>query len=56
MLRASQGPDGSGGDSWSATTAAAISGDGHALVYPSYSQNLVPGDESDYEEVFLWHD
>jgi hypothetical protein len=56
VVRASQGPDGTGGNSWNATTGAAISGDGHMLVYTSYSQNLVPGDESDYEEVFAWHD
>lgn len=54
VLRASQGPDGAGGDNWSATTGAAISGDGHHLVYTSYAQNLVAGDESDYEEAFLW--
>lgn len=56
VLRASQGPDGAGGNSWNATAGAAISGDGHALVYQSYSQNLVAGDESDYEEVFFWTD
>ena len=52
VLRASEGPDGVGGNSLSATSAAAISGDGHSLVYQSYSQNLVAGDESDWEEVF----
>ena len=56
VLRASQGPDGQGGDSLSATAGAAISGDGRSLVYPSYSQNLVEGDVSDWEEVFFWHD
>ena len=56
VLRASQGPDGAGGNSLNATTGAAISGDGHSLVYPSYSQNLVAGDISDWEEVFFWHD
>ena len=55
-LRASQAPDGVGGDSLSATSGAALSGDGHTLVYPSYSQNLVADDESSYEEVFAWHD
>lgn len=56
VLRASEGPDGSGGNSLSATSAAAISGDGHSLVYQSYAQNLVAGDESDWQEVFAWHD
>ena len=54
VLRASEGPVGAGGNSWSATVGAAISGDGQHLVYQSYADNLVAGDESDYEEVFLW--
>ncbi len=54
VVRASQATDGSGGDSWSATTAVAITGDGHSLAYTSYADNLVPGDASDVEEVFLW--
>ncbi len=54
VVRASEGPDGVGGNSWSATTAAAISGDGHSLAYPSYSSNLVADDQSDFQEVFLW--
>ena len=56
VVRVSQGPDGTGGNSWNGTVGVAISGDGHKVVYQSYSQNLVAGDESDYEEVFLWHD
>ncbi|MDX6359620.1 MAG: hypothetical protein QOH37_2674 [Nocardioidaceae bacterium] len=54
IVRASQAPDGTEGNTWSASTAAAISGDGHTLVYESYSQNLVPGDQFDWEEVFAW--
>ncbi len=56
ILRASQGPDGVGGDSLSASDGVAISGNGHLLVYPSYAQNLVAGDESNYQEIFAWHD
>jgi Tol biopolymer transport system component len=56
ITRASQNADGVGGNSWNATTSAAISGDGHTLVYTSYSDNLVAGDLSDYEEAFAWHD
>jgi Tol biopolymer transport system component len=55
ILRASQAPDGTPGNNWNATTGAAISSDGQTLVYQSYSDNLVPGDTSDYEEVFAWH-
>ena len=55
ITRASQNAEGVGGNSWNASNSAAISGDGHTLVYASYSDNLVPGDESDYEEVFAWH-
>ncbi len=54
IRRASQAPDGTEGNTWSASTGAAISGDGHTLVYESYSQNLVPGDQFDWEEVFAW--
>jgi hypothetical protein len=54
IVRASQAPDGTEGNTWSASTGAAISGDGHTLVYESYSQNLVPGDLFDWEEVFAW--
>jgi Tol biopolymer transport system component len=54
IVRASQAPDGTEGNSWSASTGAAISGDGHTLVYESYSQNLVPGDLFDWEEVLAW--
>jgi hypothetical protein len=52
--RASQGPDGAGGNRRSATAGAAISGSGHALVYQSYASNLVTGDTSEYEEIFTW--
>jgi Tol biopolymer transport system component len=54
IMRASQAPDGTEGNSWSASTGAAISGDGHTLVYESYSQNLVPGDQFNWEEAFAW--
>ena len=56
IVRASQTPDAIGGHSWSATTGAAISGDGHSLVYQTYADNLVPGDAYDLEEVLLWRD
>lgn len=56
VQRSSQGPDGAGGNSLSATSHVAISGDGHSLAYTSYSDNLVVGDESDYEEAFVWRD
>lgn len=52
--RASQNADGDGGNNWSATTAAAISGDGHVVAYTTYSDNLVAGDLYDYEEVLTW--
>jgi Tol biopolymer transport system component len=52
--RASQGPDGAGGNRRSATAGAAISGSGHALVYQSCASNLVTGDTSEYEEIFTW--
>ena len=55
ITRASQNTDGVGGNSWNATTSAAISGDGHTLVYTSYSDNLVAGDLYNYEEAFAWH-
>ena len=55
ITRASQNADGVGGNSWNATTSAAISGDGHTLVYTSYSDNLVAGDLYNYEEAFAWH-
>lgn len=56
VTRASQSPDGVESNSWSASTAAAISGDGHSLVYESYATNLVAGDQYDWEEVFVWRD
>jgi Tol biopolymer transport system component len=54
ISRASQAADGTEGNSWSASTGAAISGDGHTLVYESYSKNLVPGDQFDWQEAFAW--
>jgi TolB protein len=54
ISRASQSANGTEGNSWSASTGAAISGDGHTLVYESYATNLVPGDQFDWEEVFAW--
>ena len=54
VVRASEGPDGAGGDSWNGTTGVAISGDGHTLAYSSYADNLVDGDAFDLREVFVW--
>jgi Tol biopolymer transport system component len=54
ITRASQAPDGTESNNWSASTAAAISGDGHTLVYESYATNLVDADQYDWEEVFVW--
>jgi len=54
ITRASQSPDGTESNSWSASTGAAISGDGRTLVYESYATNLVDGDVYDWEEVFVW--
>ena len=54
ITRASQAPDGTESNNWSASTAASISGDGHTLVYESYATNLVAGDLYDWEEVFVW--
>jgi Tol biopolymer transport system component len=54
ITRASQSSDGTESNNWSASTAAAISGDGHTLVYESYATNLVDGDQYDWEEVFVW--
>jgi Tol biopolymer transport system component len=54
VTRASQAPDGSESNNWSASTAASISGDGHTLVYESYATNLVADDHYDWEEVFVW--
>lgn len=54
ITRASQSPGGDESNNWSASTAAAISGDGHTLVYESYATNLVPDDAYDWEEVFVW--
>jgi hypothetical protein len=56
ITRASQSSDGTESNNWSASTAAAISGDGHTLVYESYATNLVDGDEYDWEEVFVWRE
>jgi TolB protein len=54
ILRASQSDDGTESNNWSASTGAAISGDGHTLIYESYATNLVPGDEFDWQEAFAW--
>jgi Tol biopolymer transport system component len=54
IVRASQASDGTEGNSWSASTGAAISGDGHTLVYESYATNLVAADQFDWEEVLAW--
>jgi Tol biopolymer transport system component len=54
IRRASQDPAGAEGNSWSASTGAAISGDGHTLVYESYATNLVAHDAYDWEEVLAW--
>jgi Tol biopolymer transport system component len=54
ITRASEGPDGTESNNWSASTAASISGDGHTLVYESYATNLVADDQYDWEEVFVW--
>jgi Tol biopolymer transport system component len=54
VTRASEAPGGAGGNSTSASTQAAISADGQTLVYTSYTDNLVPGDKFDLEEVIAW--
>jgi Tol biopolymer transport system component len=54
ITRASQASDGTESNNWSASTGAAISGDGHTLVYESYATNLVEGDQYDWEEVFVF--
>ena len=54
ITRASQSPDATESNSWSASTGAAINGDGRTLVYESYATNLVPDDQYDWEEVFAW--
>jgi Tol biopolymer transport system component len=54
ITRASQSPGAEESNNWSASTGAAISGDGHTLVYESYATNLVAGDAYDWEEVFTW--
>ena len=56
ITRASQSSEGDESNNWSASTAAAISGDGHTLVYESYATNLVAGDQYDWEEVFVWRE
>lgn len=56
IVRASQAPNGTEGNTWSASTGAAISGDGHTLIYESYADNLVSGDAYNWEEVFAWRD
>lgn len=54
VRRASQATDGSAGNSLSATTDVALSGNGRALAYVSYADNLVDGDAFDLPEVFVW--
>ena len=54
VVRVSESPEGEGGNNQSATHAAALSNDGSTLVYPTYADNLVPGDVSNYEEVLAW--
>jgi TolB protein len=54
LVRASQDASGVESNNWSASTGAAISGDGHTLVYESYATNLVQEDAFDWEEVFAW--
>jgi Tol biopolymer transport system component len=56
VTRASQSSDGTESNNWSASTAAAISGDGRTLVYESYATNLVEDDQYDWEEVFVWRE
>lgn len=54
IIRASQSADDTEGNNWSASTGAAISGDGHTLLYESYATNLVAGDQLDWQEVLAW--
>jgi hypothetical protein len=54
IVRASQAPDGTEGNTWSASTGAAISGDGNTLIYESYADNLVNNDQYNWEEVLAW--
>ena len=54
VTRASQAADGTGGNSPSATTDVAISGDGRNLAYVSYADNLVDAHVFDLHEVFVW--
>jgi hypothetical protein len=55
ITRASQNAAGEGGNSWNASTSAAISGDGQTLVFTTYSDNLVDGDQNNLEEAVAWH-
>lgn len=54
VVRVSQAPDGTGGNSWNATLGVVVSDDGRSVAYSSYADNLVPGDESNFREVFFW--
>jgi Tol biopolymer transport system component len=54
VTRASEAPDGSNGNNWSASNDISISGDGQSLVYVSYADNLVEDDAFDLQEVFVW--
>lgn len=54
ITRASQTADGTGGNSWSATQSASISGDGDSLAYVTYADNLVEGDMYNWPEALVW--
>jgi Tol biopolymer transport system component len=54
LTRASETPEGAEGNGPSAGNDVAISGDGQTLVYVSYADDLVEGDEFDLQEVFAW--
>lgn len=55
VVRVSQTPDGTGGNSWNATTVVSINADGQTVTYGSYSDNLVEGDLFDEREILAWH-
>ena len=56
IVRASQNLNSAEGNSPSASTGASLSGDGHTLIYESYADNLVAGDQFNWEEVIAWRD
>ena len=47
-------PDGTMGNSVSASVAISISGNGQTVAYVSYADNLVPDDRYNFEEAFVW--